>query len=142
MSDKLQFVVSHVRYCPARDKLKFVGLRSCFGRIVGLLFVIVNSTPQVLLHFDRFPGAGIENLLQTHHAGAKQSSLFPSLLKLFLVLNVVRLSDLIEQKKSTHNHKDDNYYSDPVSSIHAGTFISASNIARTRSRSSNVSTPT
>src|SRR5438046_4289046 len=98
MSDKLQFVVSHVLWCLARDKLKFVGLCSCFRRIVRLFFIIVNSTPQILLHFDRFPGARIENLLQAHHPGTKQSSFFPSLLKLFLVLNAVWLSDLVEQE--------------------------------------------
>src|SRR3989442_140354 len=105
---------------------------------IGLRPIVGNEDFAML---KRRHGARIENLLQAHHARAKQSALFPSLLELFLVLNVVRLSDLIEQQQSTHNHQDDHSYSDPVSGIHAGAFISDSNIARTRSRSSNVSTP-
>src|SRR5207249_6696869 len=63
-------------------------LLPCFGSrfrgIIRLFFVIVNSAPEILLHFDGFLSGRIENSLQTLQTGRQQpGTLFSSLLKLF-----------------------------------------------------------
>src|SRR5262245_41013596 len=81
-------------------------IRARFGRVVGFFLVVIDSTSQVLLHFNGLLRRGIEHLLQSHRRTAQYPRTFlPALLKFFLSLHAVRFAELIQAEQRGNNNQ-------------------------------------